>query len=295
VAVENRDVGATRWRRVSAFRILVNPMSGKKVIRDKRTVEQKRKDEKRGWVVDETPELRRSVEQEIQGKVDTNHPEARPEGMTLEGEEQFRAREAEIRRTRQRLDRRQASDREARTREVVGSQTRYAQEEPPEDPRTKLSKEQLAEVNKRAAQIADDLDERSRAGAAYRIAKKIAEGVDILNAALLVKEELHASPGVPVPIGTLEKVPRSTVDIEGEVVQLWDAESPAVCQVGLIEDESGRTKFTSWTRSDPKIVREGDHVRLHHVEKNWYEGRVSVAVTGWSTIEFPERGQWWDE
>ena len=245
--------------------------------------------------VEEQPELRRSVDQEIQGKVDTNHPEARPEGMTLEGEEKFRAREDEIRSTRQRLDRRQSSDREARTREVVGSQTRYAQEEPPADPRTKLSQEQLAEVNERAAQIAAELDERSRAGAAYRLASKVAAGVDMLNAALLVKEELHASPGVPVPIDYLETVPRSTVDIEGEVVQLWDAQSPAVCQVGLIEDASGRTKFTSWVKSDPKVVREGDHVRLRQVEKSWYEGRVSVAVTGWSRIEFPERGRWWDE
>jgi len=245
--------------------------------------------------VDEQPELRRSVDQEIQGKVDTNHPEARPDGMTLEGEERFRAREAEIRSTRQRMDRRQSSDREERTREVVGSQTRYAQEEPPTDPRTKLSQAQLAAVNKRAAQIVEDLDGRSRAGAAYRLAKRVAEGVDMLNAALLVKEELHASPGVPVPIGTLEDVPRSTVDIEGEVVQLWDAQSPAVCQVGLLEDDTGRTKFTSWTKSDPKLVQEGEYVRLREVEKGWYEGRVSVAVTGWSTIEFPDRGRWWAE
>jgi ssDNA-binding replication factor A large subunit len=65
--------------------------------------------------------------------------------------------------------------------------------------------------------------------------------------------------------------------------------------VGLIEDDTGRTKFTSWTKSDPKLVQEGDHVRLREVEKSWYEGRVSVAVTGWSQIEFPDRGRWWDE
>ncbi|QLH79813.1 DNA-binding protein [Halosimplex rubrum] len=245
--------------------------------------------------IEEEPELRRSVDQEIQGKVDTNHPEARPEGMTLEGEEKFRAREAEIRSTRQRLDRRQSPGREQRTREVVKSQTRYAQEEPPEDPRTKLSKEQLAEVNERAAQIAEELDGRSRAGAAYRLAQKVAEGVDMLNAALLVKEELHASPGVAVPIGTLEEVPRSTVDIEGTIVQLWNSDNPRIQQVGLIEDDTARTKFTVWERSDQPWVEEGQTVRLRHVEKSWYEGRVSVAVTGWSTIEFPERGRWWGE
>ncbi|WP_436909001.1 DNA-binding protein [Halosimplex marinum] len=245
--------------------------------------------------VEESPELRRSVDQEIQGKVDTNHPEARPEGMTLEGEEKFRAREDEIRSTRQRLDRRQSSDREGRTREVVSSQTRYAQEEPPEDPRTKLSQEQLAEVNERAAQIADELDDRSRAGAAYRLAQKVVEGVDMLNAVLLVKEELHASPGVAVPIETLEEVPRSTVDIEGTIKQLWDADNPRIQQVGLIEDDSGRTKFTVWEKSGQPWVEEGQTVRLREVEKSWYEGRVSVAVTGWSKVEFPNRGRWWDE
>src|SRR6056297_3615765 len=122
-------------------------MSGKKVIRDKDTVEQKREDEKRGWVADEQPELRRSVEQEIQGKVDTNHPDGRLAGMTLEAEERFRAQENEIRSTRQRMDRQQTSGREERTREVISAQTRYAQEEPPEDPREDLSREQLAEVN----------------------------------------------------------------------------------------------------------------------------------------------------
>ncbi|WP_436927620.1 DNA-binding protein [Halosimplex amylolyticum] len=246
-------------------------------------------------MVDETPELRRSVDQEIQGKVDTNHPEARPEGMTLEGEERFRAREAEIRRTRQRWDRRQSSDREARTREVASSQTRYAREEPPTDPREHLRQEQLAEVNNHAARIVEEFDDRSRSGAAYRLAEHVRDGVDMLNAVLLVKEELHASPGVPVPIDTLETVPRSTVTIEGAVTQLWDADNPAIQQVGLIEDDTGRTKFTVWEKSRKPWVEKGQTVRLRQVEKSWYEGRVSVAVTGWSQIEFPDRGRWWTE
>ena len=245
--------------------------------------------------VDEQPELRQSVEQEIQGAVDTNHPEGRLAGMTLEAEERFRAREDEIRRTRQRMDREQSSDREERTRDVVSSQTRYATEEAPEDPREGLSSEQLADVNKRAAQIVDDLEDRSRAGAAYRLAEKVREGVDMLNAALLVKAELHASPGVPVPIGTLETVPRSAVDIEGEIVQLWEPTNAKIQSVGLIEDESGRTKFTIWERSGQPWVSEGERVRLRNVEKSWYQGRVSVAVTGWSEIEFPEKERWWTE
>ena len=90
-----------------------------------------------------------------------------------------------------------------------------------------------------------DLDGRSRARAGYRLAKKVAESVDILKAVLLVNEEMNASPWVPVPVGTLEDGPRSTVDIEATVTRLWDADSPRVQQVGLFDDDTGRTKFTS--------------------------------------------------
>lgn len=244
--------------------------------------------------VAETPELRASVAQEIQGKVDTNHPDARPEGMTLEAQERFEAREDEIRRTRQRWDRRQSSDREARTRAVASARTRYALEEPPEDPREQLDRAQLAEVNRHAAKIVDEMEDRSRAAAAYRLARAVLDGRDLFDAVLDVREELRATPGIAIPIGEIEDVPRSTVVIEGEVVQLWDPTSPKVQQVGLIEDDSGRTKFTVWERSHQPVMDEGEIVHLRHVEKNWYEGRVSVAVTGWSEVEFPEKGRWWE-
>ncbi len=56
-------------------------------------------------VVDETAEFEATVEQEIQAKVDANHPdgiadtsENRIHGVTLEQEERIRAREAELER-----------------------------------------------------------------------------------------------------------------------------------------------------------------------------------------------------
>lgn len=246
-------------------------------------------------VVEETPELRRSVEQEIHGKVDTNHPDARPEGMSLEAQERFEAREDEIRRTRQRWDRRQSSDREQRTCDVASAGTRYAQEEPPADPREQLSQETLAEVNRHAARIVAELEGRSRAGAAYRLARQVLDGAAMLDAVIQVREELQATPGIPVPIADIGDVPRSSVAIEGEVVQLWDSSNPKIQQVGLLEDDSGRTKFTVWERSNQPWVSEGETVRFRNVEKSWYEGRVAVALTGWSTVEFPERSEWWTE
>jgi hypothetical protein len=213
--------------------------------------------------------------------------------MTLEAEERFVAREDEIRQTRQRWDRREDSDRERRTREVASAGTRYAQEVPLKDPREQLSRAQLAEVNRKAARIVAELPGRSRAAAAYLLARKVLQGVEMLNAVLLVREELQDTPGMVVAIADIEDVPRSAVDIEGRVATLWESSSPAIQQVGLIEDDSGRTKFTVWERSNQPWMDEGERVRLRNVEKSWYEGRVSVAVTGWSQVEFPERGEWW--
>jgi len=123
----------------------------------------------------------------------------------------------------------------------------------------------------------------------------VLQGVEMLNAVLLVREELQDTPGMVVAIADIEDVPRSAVDIEGRVATLWESSSPAIQQVGLIEDDSGRTKFTVWERSNQPWMDEGERVRLRNVEKSWYEGRVSVAVTGWSQVEFPERGEWWAE
>ncbi|ELY91957.1 hypothetical protein C485_00400 [Natrinema altunense JCM 12890] len=71
--------------------------------------------------------------------------------------------------------------------------------------------------------------------------------------------------------------------------------SSAIQQVGLIEDETGRTKFTVWEKSRKTVVREGQTVRFRAIKKNWYQGRCSLAITGCRKIEFPERGRWWEE
>jgi hypothetical protein len=53
---------------------------------------------------DAVQSLRPTVDQQVQAKVDANHPDARPEGLTLEAEERMRARETEIARTRERAE-----------------------------------------------------------------------------------------------------------------------------------------------------------------------------------------------
>jgi len=254
------------------------------------------------------PELRGSVEQEIQGKVDTNHYEAAGRGLTLEAEEKLVAREMELGRTRARWDRRQESNREARTRDVAerGSRDRgrtfekraasVDQWRDPDavDPRAEMSREELAGVNKQAVRIKERLKGGpTTAAIGRRLAERVGRGADIVDASVEMMEAEWMSEGAIVPIDRIEDVPRGEVSIEGTIEVLWEPAHPSISQVGLIADGTERTKFTSWVRSDAPIVEEGEQVLLRNVAKSWYEGRCSVALTGWSEVRFDDREQWW--
>ena len=266
-------------------------------------------------VVDETPEFEAAVEQETQAKVDANHPDGiadtsteRIHGVTLEQEERIRAREAELERISAQAKLGTQDGREQRTREVAahGStkrrrkfQKRAASVDPMadpdrDDPRAALSRDELATVNTEANRLATRLDGWSRAAISRRLADAVVDGRDLTSAVVRVFEELQTAPGQVVPIGKLDAVDRKEVSIDGRVKTLWDPSHPSIAQVGLIADESGQTRVTIWKASEAPWIAEGDRVRIHGAARNWYEGRVSLAVTGWSTIHFPERDRWWD-
>ncbi|MFC6838256.1 DNA-binding protein [Halomarina ordinaria] len=285
-----------------------NNASGKVVTVDEQAFEKaggQAVDEDGFPVVDETPEFEAAVEQETQAKVDANHPDGiadtsneRIHGVTLEQEERIRAREAELERISAQAELGTQDGREQRTREVVSEQCGRDEPAPAErtDPREKLTQEELAAVNKQAMRISDEVQGGwSRAVVAKQLAEKVQRGRDVTKAVLETLEELKAAPGAIVPIADVPDVPVGEVTVEGTVSELWDPSSPAIAQVGLIEDESGRTKFTIWERSNQPVVREGQTVRFRAAAKNWYEGRCSIALTGWSRVEFPERGRWWEE
>jgi ssDNA-binding replication factor A large subunit len=126
------------------------------------------------------------------------------------------------------------------------------------------------------------------------LAERVVDGNGMMSAVVGVYEDLQQAPGQVIPIGALEEVRRREVSIEGRVETLWDPSHPGIAQVGLIADESGQTRVTIWKASDAPWIEEGERVRIHSAARNWYEGRVSLAVTGWSTIQFPERGRWWE-
>ncbi len=266
-------------------------------------------------VVDETPEFRPTVEMEIQAKVDSNHPDARVEagpdhmyGKTLVQEERIQGQEAELASISAKAVFGSQEGREERTREIVVEQTGTRRVEflkragcvnpmvHPEraDPREMLTQEQLGAVNREAMRLAKTLNGWSRAAISRQLAEAVVGGSDLTSAVVGTFEKLQTAPGQVVPIGKLESIGRREVSIKGRVVQLWKPASPAIAQVGLIEDESGRTKFTVWKKSNSRWVQEGEKVCIHGAAKSWYQGRVSVAVTGWSTIHTPERGRWWE-
>lgn len=247
---------------------------------------------------DDEAALRPTVGMLTDAKVDANAPEAK--GLTLAAEERMQAREAEIARTRERAESNPDTTRERAARacsrewarqaraafaERRAALNRWAAPDAP-DPRETLSRDEVAAVNEQAARIADEIERgASRASIARRVARRVADGQDVLAAALAVRDDERAEPGRVVDIADIGAVDSEAVTIEGRIETLWENSHPAIQDVGLIADETGRTKVTVWVRSQKQPLREGERVRLTNVSKSWHDGRVSVAVTGWSRID----------
>jgi replication factor A1 len=79
--------------------------------------------------------------------------------------------------------------------------------------------------------------------------------------------------------------PEEWVDVTAKVVELWDAQSDAVAQVGLLGDETGTVKFTKWSKSDLPTLDEGEVYSLRNVVTDEYQGRFSVKLNRTTTIE----------
>jgi ssDNA-binding replication factor A large subunit len=79
--------------------------------------------------------------------------------------------------------------------------------------------------------------------------------------------------------------PEEWIDVTGKVVELWEARSDAVAQVGLLGDESGTVKFTKWSKSDLQELAEGRTYHLRNVVTDEYQGRFSVKLNRTTVIE----------
>jgi hypothetical protein len=257
-------------------------------------------------------ELRASVSQEVQAKIDYAEEgrtaDGRLFGQTQVAYERMCGREAEIERTRMRTERSQGPGREGAARYVTEVANERRQEAFAEraasvdpwadpdiaDPRETLTREQLAGVNREAARLHGRYSEVSRAAIGRQLGERVAEGGSLVSAVVAVAERLRERPGRIVPIEELASVEAGEVCVEGVIERLWSPSHPAIQWVGLLEDETGKVKVTSWVRSSQPSVRVGERVRIRAAAKNWYDGQVSLAVTGWSRVTFPERGSYWE-
>jgi replication factor A1 len=79
--------------------------------------------------------------------------------------------------------------------------------------------------------------------------------------------------------------PEEWLDLTAKVVELWDAQSDAVAQVGLLGDETGTIKFTKWSKSDLPDLEEGKVYDLRNVVTDEYQGRFSVKLNRTTVIE----------
>ncbi len=75
------------------------------------------------------------------------------------------------------------------------------------------------------------------------------------------------------------------IDLQAKVVDLWEARSDAVAQVGLLGDETGTIKFTKWSKSDLPKLEEGKVYALRNIVTDEYQGRYSVKLNRTTTIE----------
>jgi hypothetical protein len=121
------------------------------------------------------------------------------------------------------------------------------------------------------------------------LARRVELRQDITEAVFATMDALKTAPGAICPIEYVPDVQTDEVSVEGAIQTLWGPNSPEIDRVGLIADETGRTKFTRWVKSDPLMVREGEKVRMRAVKKNRHQGRCCLAVTYDSMILFSDR------
>jgi len=72
------------------------------------------------------------------------------------------------------------------------------------------------------------------------------------------------------------------VTIEAKVLQLWEANSDSINQVGLIGDETGKIKFVSWEKGNLPSLEEGKSYRIKGAVVDSWNGDYQV-------ISIPER------
>ncbi|MFB6123991.1 MAG: replication factor A [Haloferacaceae archaeon] len=104
-----------------------------------------------------------------------------------------------------------------------------------------------------------------------------------LDEADLEREELGGGGSQAVSLADIDE-DEQWVDVTAKVVELWEPRNEAIAQVGLLGDESGRTKFVAFETSDLPDLDEGAVYELKNVVTDEYEGSFSVKLNRTTTI-----------
>jgi replication factor A1 len=74
------------------------------------------------------------------------------------------------------------------------------------------------------------------------------------------------------------------VDLTVKVAQLWEANSDAISQSGLVGDDTGTIKFVKWAKADLPELEEGKSYLLKNLVTDEFQGRFSVKLNRTSQI-----------
>jgi replication factor A1 len=79
--------------------------------------------------------------------------------------------------------------------------------------------------------------------------------------------------------------PGRWIDLKVKVTQLWETNSDAISQSGLIGDDTGTIKFVKWAKADLPNFEEGKSYHLKNLVTDEFQGRFSVKLNRTSQIE----------
>ncbi len=101
-----------------------------------------------------------------------------------------------------------------------------------------------------------------------------------------LRKEFDVTEVAESPIKTISELTKAGewVSVKAKVMQLWDAESPNLSQVGLAGDSTGIIKFVIWAKSMKPEVREGRSYLFKNVVTDSFRGRMQINVNRNSDI-----------
>ena len=88
------------------------------------------------------------------------------------------------------------------------------------------------------------------------------------------------------PVKVMEiNEPGLWVDLKVKVAQLWETNSDAIPQSGLVGDETGIIKFVKWVKADLPDLEDGKSYLLKNLVTDEFQGRFSIKLNRTSQIE----------